>query len=188
MTAPLTDYAEVIAILRPLLAGVTEDDLPRPTPCSKWDVRRLVGHVLEAIEYYASLAREGEVPSGPVTIMVEPRADLAAMFDAAARGGMEAWSAPGVLDSEVRMVLGPMRGRSALAIHVADLTVHAWDVATALGKPADLPPDLADTARATWERVLSNRELRGIVFTEEVAVAADADATARLVAYCGRCP
>jgi uncharacterized protein (TIGR03086 family) len=185
MTA-LDDYAAVLAILRPLLTQVTDDDLARPTPCSEWDLDALLGHVFAAIEYYANLAREGEVPSGPVTVVVESADELPARFDRTARAGQDAWSAPGVLDRDVRMMLGPMPGRNALAIHVADLTVHAWDIASALGARADLPAELADTARTTWAHVFAHRDLRGIVFTEEIAVHADADATARLVAFCGR--
>lgn len=182
----LDDYRRALDAIAQPVGSVSAGDLARPTPCAAWDVAALVGHVLGAVRYYAALARDGEVHAREVTVPVGPGDDLRATFDGDARAGLAEWSAPGVLHRECRMVLGPMQGADALAIHVADLTVHAWDLAVALGLPRGLPDDLAERALATWRRLLDRHPLRGRAFGPELPVPAGADATARLVAYCGR--
>jgi uncharacterized protein (TIGR03086 family) len=180
------DYPVVLGILREQVGALGPDDLTRPTPCSEWDVAGLVAHAIGAMEYYARLAR-GSDDVRPVTIEVTTVDTMLPMFDAAAADGVAAWSEPGVLDRRVRMVLGSMPGRDALAVHIGDLSVHAWDLATARGARLELPPELARSALVTWEQVFTRLD-RGTAFAPEVAVEADASPTARLVAYCGRTP
>ena len=94
--------------------------------------------------------------------------------------GMNAFKAPAdIFTATPRLVF-------TLAIHIADLAVHAWDLGTALGRPVELSPNLAASALATWQRVFAGRDLRGIVFADEIMVDADADPTAQLLAFCGR--
>jgi uncharacterized protein (TIGR03086 family) len=186
MTAGVEQYVEVLGILREQLVDIDADDLGRPTPCSEWDVAGLVAHAIGAMHYYARLAR-GDDDVRPVTVEIDSVADMIAEFDDAAAAGVAAWSTPGVLDRQVRMVLGRMPGRDALAVHIGDLAIHAWDVATGRGATLELPSALAADALATWERVFVRLD-RGTAFGTEVAVDADASPTARLVAYCGRMP
>ena len=66
-----------------------------------------------------------------MTVEIETIDDMITKLDAAAADGVAAWSTPGVLDQEVRMVLGRMPARDALAVHIGDLSIHAWDLAAA---------------------------------------------------------
>jgi len=185
-TAIVVQYQEVQRILREQIAALEPDDLARQTPCSEWDALALVEHVIGATEYYAGLAG-GDENVRPVTVDLAPGDDLVGRYDLAAARGVAAWSEPGALDREVRMVLGRMAGRSALAVHIGDLAVHAWDLAVTRGATLELSDELATTALATWEDVFT-RLNRGTAFGEEVSAEADASPTVRLVAYCGRTP
>jgi uncharacterized protein (TIGR03086 family) len=182
----LDQHHEVLTILRGQIHLLGPDELAKPTPCSEWDAIGLVEHALGAMEYYTQLAGGAENVR-PVLVELQPSEDLVARFDDAAARSVAAWSALGALDREVRMVLGRMRGRDALAVHVGDLAVHAWDLATARGATLELPAELAVDVLATWEDVFTRLD-RGTAFGAEVAVDADASPTARLVAYCGRTP
>lgn len=184
--ATVEAYREVLGILRDQIVAVDPDDLARPTPCSEWDIAGLVAHSIGAMEYYARLAR-GDEDVRPVTLEVTAVDEMLALFDAAAAAGVAAWSEPGVLDRRVRMVLGSMAGRDALAVHIGDLAIHAWDLATARGAALELPADLATDALATWERVFVRMD-RGTAFGAEIEVPDDVSPTVRLVAYCGRTP
>jgi uncharacterized protein (TIGR03086 family) len=186
VSVSVQQYDAVLEILREQVASVEAQDMARPTPCSEWDVGGLVAHSIGAIEYYARLARSDEKVR-PVTIEIDSVDAMVPLFDAAAADGVAAWSEPDVLDRQVRMVLGPMPGRDALAVHIGDLAIHAWDLATARGSTLELPPELAADALATWERVFTRLD-RGTAFAAEVAAPDDASPTARLIAYCGRTP
>ena len=186
MSASVEQYQAVLGILREQVAALGPDDLARQTPCSEWDALGLVEHAIGATEYYARLAG-GDDDVRPVIVELTPGDDLVARFDVAAAHGVASWSEPGALDRQVRMVLGRMAGRSALSVHIGDLAVHAWDLAVTRGSTLELPDELAAAALATWEDVFT-RLNRGTAFGDEVAAAADASPTARLVAYCGRTP
>jgi uncharacterized protein (TIGR03086 family) len=186
VTPEVEQYAAVLGILREQVVAIDADELALPTPCSEWDVAGLVAHAIGAMAYYARLAR-GDDHVRPVTVELDSVDDMIAKFDAAAADGVAAWSEPGVLEQPARMVLGRMPGRDALAVHVGDLAIHAWDVATARGATLELPPEVAIAVRATWEQVFVRLD-RGTAFGAEIAADADASPTARLVAYCGRTP
>jgi uncharacterized protein (TIGR03086 family) len=179
-------YRDVLGILREQIAALEPGDLARATPCSEWDALALVAHVTGATEYYARLAI-GDEDVRPVIVELEPGDDLVARFDFAAANGVVAWSVPGALDRQVKMVLGRMPGRDALSVHIGDLAVHAWDLAVTRGSTLELPDELAVAALDTWEDVFQ-RLNRGTAFGDEVAVDPAASPTARLVAYCGRTP
>jgi uncharacterized protein (TIGR03086 family) len=186
VSATVEQYREVLGILRGQIAALGPDDLTKQTPCSEWDALALVAHTLGAMAYYAHLAR-GDDNVRPVIVDLEPGDDLVQRFDDAAAHGVEAWSRPGALDSQVKMVLGRMRGRDALAVHIGDLALHAWDLGNARGIALDLPPALVADVLATWEEVFLRLD-RGTAFAAEVEVEVGASPTARLVAYCGRTP
>jgi uncharacterized protein (TIGR03086 family) len=188
MSDLIGDYARVLDLLGAQLDVVTPDELQLDTPCAKWKLAKIVGHVLGAIRYYAALAREGEVHLKEVMVPVDRDDDAAALFAVDAHDGLAAWSAPGALDRPVQMRLGDMTGADALEIHVADLAVHTWDVAAARGRPLELPADLAERALATWKAVIGQHDVRGIVFADEVPVGNLATPTGRLVAFTGRSP
>ena len=184
----LEAYQQVLGMLREQIVAVGPDDRTRPTPCAEWNTTLLVSHVVSAIEYYGRLST-CDAGVRPVRIELGSDDDLVGEFDAAAADGLAAWSAPGALDHEVHMMLGPMPARNSLAIHVADLTVHVWDLARARGADIELPEDLAVSTLATWQSVCAHTDLHsGLAFDDEIAVDPTASPTARLVAYCGRTP
>jgi uncharacterized protein (TIGR03086 family) len=65
--------------------------------------------------------------------------------------------------------------------------VHGWDLARATGQEPTLDPDLAEQLLA-FARQAINDDMRAPRIGPEVAVAADAPATDRLVAFMGRTP
>ena len=107
------------------LAGVLDDvpggALGDPTPCPQWSVQDLVDHIVAAPSRFARMARGEEVdwsatpsagpePAGQFRSHAEDL--LRAVADDAAPGG------PITLDWQC-----------------AELAVHTWDLATALGRP-----------------------------------------------------
>jgi uncharacterized protein (TIGR03086 family) len=169
------------------VAGVRPDDLGHPTPCTEWDVRALVAHIVAGIWYFKALAA-GE----PVEDLMRGLTDLVgddpfASYDQAARAGLDAWRGAGALDRSYRLPMGERPGREALAIHQADLLIHGWDLAEATHQDATMDPELPAFALVT-ERWFVQPEMRG---PKRAYAAALADAAAssdqeHLLALVGR--
>lgn len=115
------------------------------TPCSDWDVSALVGHVVAGQHQAATLLTGEKSPS-------EPADDLLAAWDGAAAAATAAWSAPGALDHDVVLPFGTMSATSYLERRLVELTVHAWDLARAIGDDDEVPNDLAGVALEITQR------------------------------------
>jgi uncharacterized protein (TIGR03086 family) len=120
------------------LALVGADDWAKPTPCTEWDVRQLVNHVVGSDLRYTDLLNGGraddfkrrtreETRSAPVvgSDPVEDWARSGAALDAAFR-------TPGAMDRIVDYPRGPLRGRELLENRIVDITIHTWDLARAI--------------------------------------------------------
>ena len=89
----------------------------------------------------------------------------------------------------LRLPWGEVPGRGAALAYVQELTTHAWDLATALGRADVLDPALAELALVAAQRFLPAQPRGGPVpFGPLLPVAADAPVYDRLVAWLGRDP
>ncbi|OMQ14580.1 TIGR03086 family protein, partial [Modestobacter sp. VKM Ac-2676] len=61
-------------------------------------------------------------------------------WETAADGALAAWADPAVLDRTVQLPAGPASAADHLTEMTADLTVHAWDLARAVGGDTHLDP------------------------------------------------
>jgi uncharacterized protein (TIGR03086 family) len=172
----------VVGLVRPA-------DLPVRTPCAEYDVRQLTGHVVAVLRRIAYVAGGGhayDVPSIVLDLGDDAWAAAAAVNAADLRA---AWSDDAVLDRVLRLPWGEVPGRGAALAYVQELTTHAWDLATALGRADVLDPGLAELALVAAQRFLPAQPRGGgVPFEPPVEVAADAPVYDRLVAWLGREP
>ena len=172
-----------------LVALATPDRLGDPTPCAEYDVRHLVGHlvaVLRRIGYVAGGGHAYDVPSIVLDLADDAWLPAARANAAALRA---AWADDAVLDRVLRLPWGEVPGRGAALAYVQELTTHAWDLATALGRTDLLDPALAELALVAARRFLPAQPRGGpIPFEAPVEVADDAPVHERLVAWLGRDP
>jgi uncharacterized protein (TIGR03086 family) len=156
-----------------LLGSVGDDDLTNPTPCQDWTTAELVGHLAAAPGRFARMLRGEEVDWG----VKDPEAGSrgAATFRTGADDLLDAWGAVGDADAP----MGP-------DWQTAEVAVHTYDLATALGRPtADLDVEVAERALAFMQANLT-QENRGGAFRPEQSVPDGADAYQRLAAFAGR--
>jgi uncharacterized protein (TIGR03086 family) len=127
-----------------LVAGVGPRQWHDRTPCSKWDVRTLVHHLLYE-QRWVPLLFEG------LTIeQVGDRFEGDLMGgDAAAWPGLLASSIeqahaavaqPGALNRDVHLSFGDAAAREYVTELTADLAIHGWDLARATGQDDMLDP------------------------------------------------
>lgn len=176
-----TDTAQPIRVLQHALdqAGevldhVHADDLGQRTPCPDWDVAALADHLIATPSNFVTMMR-GDQPdwSAPAPHVDEGRGQA---FRAGADDLMHAWHGVDRADGD----LGPA------AWQVAEVAVHTWDLAVAIGWPLDrLDPEVAETALG-YLRDSLKPEMRDPVFGPEQTAPADAGPYDQLAAFAGR--
>jgi uncharacterized protein (TIGR03086 family) len=181
----LTEAADAAARV---VSGVSPDQFDGPTPCTDWDVRALMNHLILWTSY--SLERRAHGESVSEELM---SADFAADADFAARyreqldRALAAWADPAAWERKLDVMGTPMEAADVAAMNLMDMVLHAWDLAVATGQGYALPDD---TAQAVARAVAANAELfrqyQG--FAEPVAVPPDASALDRALAASGRDP
>ena len=150
------------------------------TPCAKYDVDQLTGHLA------GSLVGLG----GCVGVQVTPDEDAEREERIAdlAQPVLEGWRRHGI-DGMVTLGHGELPAEVASRILSMELLVHAWDFARATGQELPANDGLSAYVLGLAKDGLIQPALRdGDNFTDEVPVGADADPMAQLVAYTGRRP
>ena len=169
-----------------LILAVQPDQAHLPTPCAEYDVSELIGH-LQAV-----VRRIGVVLSGQPFWTV-PREMESTDWEADWKAGRAETDAvladDAVLTREVTVPWGTVPGASAAASYIGELSVHSWDLATAIGRLDMLDDSLATAALPAYmEKVPAEPRGPEIPFGPVVEVGPDATPYERLVAWTGRDP
>lgn len=163
------------------------DALDEPTPCTEWNVKQLLDHMLFVQQMFAAGPSGGIVapPSGPPPELVGD--DPAGEYEEARKKTVHAFSQPGVLEGMLNN--GQVPAARMLGIAFCDQLVHGWDLAKATGQDTTMPADLAAAAWRFLDGVVPDAQ-RGPDknFGAAVPVTEDASDQDRLIAYCGRRP
>jgi uncharacterized protein (TIGR03086 family) len=156
-----------------------------PTPDDDWDVRALVNHVA------------GEVLWVPPMLEGKTVADVGDALDGDvlgedpgttwARGVREAMAAIAAVEpgATVHLSYGDRTAAEYLTEVGADVLIHSWDLARAVGGDERLPADLVETVAAWFGPVEELWRGAGVI-GPRVAAPADADAQTALLAAFGR--
>jgi uncharacterized protein (TIGR03086 family) len=132
-----------------LVRQVGPDQWDGATPCTEWDVRTLVGHLITGRHVYRGFL-EG-VPVAGLRQMLQQQGETAgddpvAACESAVRSIRAAFAQPGALDRTVHHTIGDMPGKQLLVQLVADCVVHSWDLATAIDADPGLDTELVELA------------------------------------------
>lgn len=118
------------------LVGI--DDWAKPTPCTEWDVRQLVNHVVGSDLRYTDLLSGGRAEDYTRRRREETASAPPAGSDPIAdweRSGATleaAFRQPGAMERVVDYPWGPLRGSQLLENRIVDITIHTWDLARAI--------------------------------------------------------
>jgi uncharacterized protein (TIGR03086 family) len=127
-----------------------DDQWGQPTPCSEWDVRALVNHLVYEMRWAPPLfagmtiAEVGDRFDGDLL-----GGDPNGAWDDSAKEAVAAVSGEGAMERIVHLSFGEVPGREYALQLFADLLVHGWDLARAIGADQRLDPELVD-ACARW--------------------------------------
>jgi uncharacterized protein (TIGR03086 family) len=165
-----------------------------PTPDSEWNVAALVDHLVDEQRWVSPLLNghdldaAGEIVKGMASTRrdAELGSDLAAEWQDASIAARDAVLEPGALERMVTLSRGPTPARAYLSEMVFDLTVHAWDLGTAIGFENTLPDDPVEWVYAAVSQY-GDLSASGL-FDKPVDVPHGAPTLDKLIAATGRRP
>jgi uncharacterized protein (TIGR03086 family) len=173
-----------------VVRGITPEQLANPTPCTEYDVRTLVNHLLF---WGPSLEAAGRKEIVPPPAAAESDVDLTAGdWGTALTTQLDrtsaTWSAPAAWEGGTRIV-GPAESPASVIgdMIVAELVLHGWDLAVATGQA--LPQDdalLAYLLNSVTAGAEQGRQMG--VYGPEVPVPDTAPALDRILGLTGRDP
>ena len=184
-------FDRAVASTAGIVKTVRPDQAGAPTPCTEWDVRDLLNHIIGTLWLSEALlsdraARHPMAPGGlPGTDLADP--DPAAAYAEASAAALTAASVGDTLTRVHPTPLGDMPGPALAGFTTLDIAVHGWDLARATGQRAALDDTLAAHVLAFAEQAVTH-ETRAPRIGPAVPVPAGAPLTDRLVAFLGRQP
>jgi uncharacterized protein (TIGR03086 family) len=165
--------------------AVGPDQWKDPTPCSDWDVRALVNHVVGEQRWIppmmdgATIEEVGDRFEGdllgddPQSIAEVAAAEsMAAVPDAVAQGRI------------THLSFGDTPADEYTRSVAADLLIHSWDLAAAVGADRRFEPDLVDAVAEWFTAVEQSYRSAGVIAPRPSVT--DDDPQAQLLAAFGR--
>jgi uncharacterized protein (TIGR03086 family) len=183
--AEMTEAADAAART---VAHVDASQLERPTPCTDWDVRTLLNHLIVWTSYSLEARAKGESVDQDVIdrdFAADPgfAADYRAQLDRA----LTAWSDPATWEASLDVMGSPMPAADVAALNIAEMVLHGWDLAAATGQAYMVgEPAAAAVLRAVEANAELFRQYQG--FAEPVQVPGSASVLDRALALSGRDP
>src|SRR3954447_13933290 len=167
--------------------SVRPDQLASPTPCTEFDVDALIRHLARAADRAIEAAGDSPVAELDEYAGVEPRGVVDALALSAASFG-DTWADDALLDRMVELPWATLPARVLVAIYLSEVSTHTWDLAVATGQQPAFDAGSIEIALATMRMGLPAQGREETPFGAPVAIADDAPAIERLVAWTGRNP
>ena len=169
-----------------LVHQVPDDSWTGPTPCTEWDVRALVHHLVSEIAWTVpllggrSVTDVGDSLSGDLL-----GGDPVASWDAAAAEALAAVDTDGAMELVIHLSRRDVTGEDYVFEVFNDLAIHGWDLARAIGADETLDPE---SVEIVYERMKPHEaELNSSgVFGSHIEAADGADLQTQLLAVFGR--
>jgi uncharacterized protein (TIGR03086 family) len=183
--AEMTEAADAAARS---VAGVDASQFAQPTPCTEWDVRALLNHLILWTSYSLEARAHGESVGQDLIdrdFAAEP--GYAAGYRAQLDRALAAWEGPEVWERSLDVMGSPTPAADVAALNLAEMVLHGWDLAAATGQRFAVGDAAAAGAlHAVEANAELYRQYKG--FAEPVPTAPDAPLLDRVLALSGRDP
>lgn len=172
-----------------LVAGVGPGQWHDGTPCSEWDVRTLVHHLLYeqcwVPPLFEGLGLEQVGDRFEGDLMGDDASAWPGLLASSIEQAHAAVAQPGALDRTVHLSFGDASGREYAIQLVADFAIHAWDLARATGQDDTLDPG-AVALLLPWSEANAELLAGSGMFGVRIDAALDAPDDVRLLGLLGR--
>ncbi|KEF94882.1 TIGR03086 family protein [Mycobacterium sp. TKK-01-0059] len=174
-----THFTQAALAVDNVLAHVTDDQWSASTPCIQWTVADVTEHLIDVNQSFATKLR----PEDGIAWTAHtgsPSGELLAQYRCSTeqlRHALVCATQPGgQLPTSLRI---------RLALRVADLLIHGWDIATSTGGCLRIDDHLVDEVLVFADSRLAALQ-RGGQFAAPQPISSDAPAIERLAALSGR--
>jgi len=172
-----------------LVAGVGAEQWHDGTPCSEWDVRTLVHHLLYEQRWVPPLFEGLTIEQVGDRFEGDLMGDDASMWPGLLASSTEdahaAVAEPDALKRTVHLSFGDTSGQEYVMQLTADLAIHAWDLARATGQDDAIDPD-AVALLLPWAEAYAELLAASGMFGSPIDVGAGAPDEVRLLGLVGR--
>ncbi len=180
------DFDPPVRMLRALLLGVDDDELPWPTPCTDWTVAALLDHLMVRSHAFTLAARKRtDAPRGSSAPSAQHlpahwRSRLPVLLEELATAYKDPFAWTGT--TQLGGVTMPATATGVLAM--SELITHSWDLAMATGQEYAADPRTLDVLVG----FLAERPAEGLPgqFGPRVAVDDEATFLDQVLALTGR--
>ena len=193
MANPVELLDKVIRRVQEVVDEVAQPRAADPTPCSEWDVRDLLNHLIGVLEFTS-----GSIVGSPLDIrpseadssrVGEPDvAVLAQAYREEAARLLELCREPGALERIAATPFGDMPMGQFLTGTLTDQFIHGWDLAKATGQDTTLDAGVTEFSYGMLTSGFADLGREAGFIGPEIAVSDDASLQDRLIAYMGRQP
>lgn len=179
-----------VAPVIPVVTNICPDQLGDPTPCTDFDVGRLVNHLLFWLPSLEAAGRKEAVPppAGDESDVDLAQGDWTATLVADLQHTGIAWGKPQAWDGTTQMGnTAEMPANVIGGMVLGELVVHGWDLATATGQQIAWGDQVLQHVH---HDLMANADLgrKMGLYGPEVPVASDATLLDRVVGLTGRTP
>ena len=181
MPNPVELYGEAVKNTRQIIANVRPDQTGASTPCSEWDVKALIDHMIGGTMFFAATLA-GEEPGQP-----NGDGNPADIYRSGAEKVLEGAQKPGAMEKKYETPFGEMSGGEFMFGAFMDNVVHGWDLAKATGQNTDINEAHAQICYGAFAPMMDGFRQAG-AFGPEVSVPDNAGIQHKLLGMMGRQP
>lgn len=189
-TTPTLDLGPQTAVLARLAEGVTDEQLANPTPCPKYAVRNLLGHLVVLTVAFRDAGRKDlgvTTDTSPDSTLPDIGPGWREELPKGLAELAEAWRDPVAWTGMTRAGGVDLPGEIAGLVATDELVIHGWDLARATGQPYTPDPAALRTCHDFLAASVDDPG-RGQIFGPVVPVGPDAPLLDRAVGLSGRDP
>jgi len=183
------DLAPQAAEVSRIVAGVRDDQLTGPTPCTDLTVAALLHHLSTLSDAFRGAAQRQPQGPGPMPDASRLPADwherIPQQLDALA----VAWREPTAWEGSTEIAGMTMPGPTIAVVALNEVLVHGWDLAAATGQDYRADGASAQACLDFALEIAANApEMRNAMYGPAVPVPEDAPLLDRLIGQTGRDP
>jgi uncharacterized protein (TIGR03086 family) len=179
-------YARALEQFGEKVHAVREDQWANGTPCSEWDVRALVNHLVNENLWVPPLIEGKTIEEvGDRFDGDQLGTDPGAAWEASADGALAAVADPDAMRRTVHLSYGDRPARDYVNEMFIDLAIHGWDLARGIGADDAIDPEFVEVLYARAAPMEDDLRSYG-VYGGRVIPPEAADTQTKLLAIFGR--